>query len=103
MQTTRRNVTRVITKMQQRVQRRIGNENYIAATTTIATGWTTTRDKLLTPESRNTVTSVTPLNVNLGAIYKHLTTKKLKATHKKLSDAAQLKLLRRRKLPNQLF
>jgi hypothetical protein len=77
--------------MQQRVQRSIGDENYIAATTTIATGWTTTRDKLLAPESRNTVTSVTPLYVNLGAIDKHL--------NQKRRPNAQLMLLRRRELP----
>jgi hypothetical protein len=72
MQTTRGYVTRVIPQVQQSVQRRIGNENYIAATTTIATRWTTTRDKLLAPESRNTVTAVTPLNMNLGPIDEHL-------------------------------
>jgi hypothetical protein len=71
VQTPVSNVTRVIAKVQERVQRRIGNDVDIAATTTIATRWTTTGPKLLTPESSNSVTSVTPLDVNLGAINKH--------------------------------
>jgi hypothetical protein len=58
--------------VQQRVQRSVSNENDVAAATTIAARWTTTRHKLLAPESRNTVTSVTPMHVNLGAINKHL-------------------------------
>ncbi len=72
MRSTLGDVPRVITQVQQCVQRSIGNYNDVAAATTIATRWTTTRYKLLAPESCNTVTSVTPLNVNLGAINKHL-------------------------------
>ena len=71
MQTTVGNVARVVAQMQQRVQRSIRDEKHIATTTTISTGWTTTRHKLLAPESRNTVTSVSPLHMNLGAIDKH--------------------------------
>jgi hypothetical protein len=71
VQTAVGNVTRVITKVQQRVQRRVGYDVNIATATTVATRWTTTGHKLLTPESSNTVTSVTPLHVNLGAINKH--------------------------------
>jgi hypothetical protein len=90
--------------MQQRIQRCISNENHITATTAIATRWTTARHKLLTPERCNTVTSVTPCNVNLGSINEHF---KIKATRKskrrkKLSDAAQVMLLRRRELLRQL-
>jgi hypothetical protein len=62
--------------MQQRVERRIGNENHIAPTTAVAARWTTTRDKLLTPERRNTVTSITPRDVNFGAINEHLNQKR---------------------------
>jgi hypothetical protein len=58
--------------MQQRVERRVRDYINIAATATIATRWTTTGHKLLTPESSNSVTSVTPLNVNPGPIDKHL-------------------------------
>jgi hypothetical protein len=71
VQTALRNVLRVITEMEQRVERRIRENNYIAAASTIATRWTTTRDKLFAPESCNTVTSVSPLYVNLGAINEH--------------------------------
>lgn len=85
VQSARRNVARVITEMQQRVERRISDENHIAATTTIATRWTTTRDKLLTPESCNAVTSVAPLHVNLGPIDKHLKNQK----RRRAGDAAQ--------------
>ena len=73
-------VQRVIAQVQQRVQRPISYENDVAAATTIAARWTTARHKLLAPESRNTVTSVTPLYVNLGAINKH---PKLKTTPKR--------------------
>jgi len=72
MQTTVGNVTRVVAEVQQRVQRRIGNDVDIAATTAIATRWTTTGHKLLAPESSNAVTSVTPLHVNLGPVNEHL-------------------------------
>src|ERR1041384_1169904 len=71
MQTALRNVLRVITKMQQRVERRIRQNNHIAAASTIAARRTTARDKLFAPESCNTVTSVSPLYVNLGAINEH--------------------------------
>jgi hypothetical protein len=71
MQTAVGNVTRVIAQVQERVQRRISNEINIAATTTIATRWSTAGHKLLTPEGSNSVTSVTPRDVNLGAINKH--------------------------------
>ena len=72
MRTALGNVLRVIAQVQQRVQRAISYKDNIAAATAIASRWTTTRHKLLAPESRNTVTSVTPLHVNLGAINKHL-------------------------------
>src|ERR1044072_3624463 len=71
MQTALRLVKRVITKMQQRVERSIRQQNHIAAATAVSTRWTTTRDKLFAPESCNTVTSVSPLYVNLGAINEH--------------------------------
>src|ERR1044072_3834044 len=71
MQTTLRGVLRVITKVQQGVERRIRQQDYIAAAPAVTTRWTTTRDKLFAPESCNTVTSVSPLHVNLGAINKH--------------------------------
>src|SRR6185295_1673814 len=64
-------VLRVITKMQQRVERCVRQNDYVAAASTIAARWTTTRDKLFSPESCNTVTSVSPLYVNLGAINEH--------------------------------
>jgi len=88
-------VLRVIAEVQQRVQRCISNQDNITAATTIATRWTTTRHKLLAPESRNAVTSVTPLHVNLGAINKH---RKLKTTPRRA-----LLLLRRRELFPKLF
>jgi len=71
MQTALRGVVRVITKVQQRVERIIGQHDYIAAAPAITAGWTTARDKLFAPESCNTVTSVSPLYVNLGAIDEH--------------------------------
>src|SRR6185436_2440072 len=71
MQTTLRRVLWVITKVQQRVERTIRQQDHIAAATTISTRGTTTRDKLFAPESRNTVTSVSPLHMNLGAINEH--------------------------------
>src|ERR1051325_7564397 len=85
----------VVTQMQQRIERRVCQQDYVATASTIAAGWTTTRHKLLTPESRYAVTSVTPLHVNLGAINKH---PKLKAT-----PGAQSLLLGRRELARTLF
>src|ERR1044072_4595245 len=71
VQTARRNVTRVVTQVQQRIQRCIRDEDHVAAASAVSTRWTTAWHKLLAPESRNAVTSVTPLHVNLGAINKH--------------------------------
>jgi hypothetical protein len=94
MRTALGNVLRVITQMQERVQRGIGDEHDVAAATAIAARWSTTRHKLLAPESCNAVTAVTALNMNLGAIDKHL---KLKATPRR----AALRL-RRRELARNL-
>jgi len=95
VQTARRDVARVVTQVQQRVQRSIRNEDHVPAASTISARWTTARHKLLAPESRNAVTSVTPLHVNLGAINKH---RKLKTTPRRA-----LLLLRRRELFQKLF
>src|ERR1044072_9663174 len=76
MQTALRDVLRVITKVQQRVERRIRQHDHIAAAPTISARWTTTRDKLFAPESCNTVTSVSPLYMNLGGINEHLKNRK---------------------------
>jgi hypothetical protein len=65
-------VARVVTEMKQRVERTVGYEDDVAAAPAIAAGWPATRHKLFAPESSNAVTSVTPLNVDLGAINKHL-------------------------------
>src|SRR5262245_25391129 len=43
MQTTVRDVARVVTQVQQRVQRSIRDEDHIAAATTISARWTTAR------------------------------------------------------------
>ena len=90
MQTALADVARVITKVQQRVQRSISLQEHITTATTISARWTTAGHKLLAPESRNTVTAVTPLHVNLDAINKH---PKLKTT-----PGRALLLLRRREL-----
>ena len=95
MQTTLRNVARVVAQVQQRVQRSIRDENHIAAAPTISARWTTAGHKLLAPESCNTVTSVSPLHMNLGAINKQ---PKLKTTPRRA-----LLLLRRRELFPKLF
>jgi hypothetical protein len=71
MQATLGYVARVITQVQQRVQRSIRDEDHIATASPISARWTTAGHKLLAPESCNAVTSVTPLYVNLGAINKH--------------------------------
>src|SRR6185437_2099199 len=80
VQTTLGDVAGVVTQMQQCVQRSIRDEDLIAATAAVSARWTTAGHKLLAPESRNTVTSVSPLHMNLGAINKHL---KLKTTPKR--------------------
>src|SRR5690349_7048242 len=95
METALRDVARVVTQMQQRVQRSIGDEDHVATATTISARRTTAGHKLLAPESCNAVTSVTPLHMNLGAINKH---PKLKTTPKR-----SLLLLRRRELFHKLF
>ena len=71
MKAALRGVVRVISKVQQRVERIVGQQDYVAAPPAITTRRTTARDKLFAPESCNTVTSVPPLYVNLGAIDEH--------------------------------
>ena len=61
-------VLRVITQMEQRIQGFIGLKENIPATTTVAAGWTTTRDKLFATKSRDTVAPVAAPNANLCAI-----------------------------------
>jgi hypothetical protein len=79
-------VARVVTEMKQRVERSVGHQGHVAAASAIAAGWPATGYKLFAPESSNAVTSVTPLNMDLGAIDKHL---KLKTTPGRASWAAQ--------------
>src|SRR5690242_7115923 len=95
VQTTRSDVTRVVTQVQQRVQRSIGNENDVGAAAAVAARWTTTGHKLLTAESSNSVTSVTTVNVNPGPVNEHLNQANQIATIKqtrrpaRMCDAAQ--------------
>jgi hypothetical protein len=72
MQSTIGDVARVIAEMQQGIERRIRDYKYISTAAPITSRRTTTRHKLLPPESSNSVTTITPLNVNLNAINKHL-------------------------------
>jgi hypothetical protein len=81
--------------VEQRIERTVRYQINVAAAATVSARWTTARHKLLAPESRNAVTSVTPLHVNLGAINKH---RKLKTTPRRA-----LLLLRRRELFPKLF
>src|SRR5690242_7990998 len=79
MQTTRGNVAWVVTQVQQRVERRIGDENHVAPAAAVAARGPTARHKLLTPESSNAVTSVASLDVNLRPINEHLNQAKQKS------------------------
>jgi hypothetical protein len=65
-------VARVVTEVQQRVERSVSHQDHVAAAPAIASGWPATWHKLFAPESSNAVTSVSPLHVDLGAIDKHL-------------------------------
>src|SRR5262245_199949 len=77
MRAALRNVARVVAKVQQRIERTVSYEINVPAASTVSSGWTTARNKLLTSKSGDTVTTVAPLNVNLRAVDKHL---KLKTT-----------------------
>jgi hypothetical protein len=72
MRATLTNVARVVTQVQQRVERTIRYDENVAAASAITTGWTTARYKLFASKSRDAVTTITSLHVNLRTVDKHL-------------------------------
>ena len=70
-------VQRVVTKVQQCVQRFIGLQPHVTPFAAVATGGTATGHEFLAPESSNAVTAVAALHANFGSINKH---RKSKAT-----------------------
>jgi hypothetical protein len=71
MQTAPGNVSRVITKMQKRIQRTVRYNEYVATSAAIATRRPASRNKLFTSKGGHSVTTISPLNVNLCPINKH--------------------------------
>jgi hypothetical protein len=72
MKSTVSDMTWVVAQVQECVESRIGYNKNVSTAATITTGWSTPGNKLFTSECGNTIASVSPLNVNLGAINKHL-------------------------------
>jgi hypothetical protein len=71
VQTAISNMSRVIPKVQQRIQRGFSHDEYVAAPATIATRGAALRHKLFTSEGSYPVTSIAPFNMNLCPINKH--------------------------------
>src|SRR6185295_783162 len=65
-------MSRVVSQMKQRIQRKICDENNVSTASTISSRRTTPGNELLTPESSNSVSTIASLDMNLGAINKHL-------------------------------
>src|SRR5438132_5113148 len=90
MHSAARDVQRVVTKMQQRVQRLVRLKPHIATAATFATGGTTAGNKLLAPKRRDSVATVASLHSNFGAINEH---GKSKATPTALQKPAGVALI----------
>jgi hypothetical protein len=71
METATGNVSRVITKVQKRIQRTVSYNKYVATSAAIATRRAASRNKLFTSKGSHSVTAISPLNVNLCPIDKH--------------------------------
>jgi hypothetical protein len=71
MQTATRNVQRVVTEMQQRIQRRISQDPDVAAPASIAARGSAARDEFLAAKGSHAVTAVTSLYANFYAIDEH--------------------------------
>jgi hypothetical protein len=65
------NVFRVITKMQERVERRIRHYPNVAAAAAFTAGWTAAGDKLLPSKRGDAISSMATLNPNFCAINEH--------------------------------
>jgi len=65
MQAAAGNVSRVITKVQKSIKRTIRYEEYVTASTAIATGRPTSRNELFTSEGSYSIPTISPLKVNL--------------------------------------
>jgi hypothetical protein len=70
--TSLRNVFRVVTEVQQSIERLVGYKPNIATSSAVSTGWTTTRHKLLSTKSCNSITAMATFDTNFCAINKHL-------------------------------
>src|SRR5258708_7240506 len=71
VQTAAGDVQRVVTKVQQRIQRRVTDEPNVATAASVTARRSTARDKLFAPESSHAVAAVASLDPNLYAIDEH--------------------------------
>ena len=71
MHSASRDMQRVVTKMQQRVQRLVRLQPHVPAAATFATGGTTAGNKLLAPKRSDSVATVASLHSNFCAINEH--------------------------------
>jgi hypothetical protein len=73
-------VFRVISQMQQRVERRIGDNPDVATASTLTARWSTAGNKLLPTKCRYAITAPATLDTNFRPINKHSLNIKSKAT-----------------------
>jgi hypothetical protein len=69
----------VIPQMQQGIEGAIGNDPDIAASSTVTTRRTASRNKLFSPKSSYAVAAAAAFYPNLGAINKHINRKRRRA------------------------
>ena len=62
----------MILEMQERIQRRIPNDDYPATIPTISTIWSTLRCSFLTTETYTTISTTTGFNKYSGCIYQEI-------------------------------
>src|SRR5258706_1652922 len=70
VQTATGNMQRVITQVQERIQRRVPHDPHVTAATSVTSRGTAAGHKLFAPKGGHTVAAVTTLDANLDAIDK---------------------------------
>ena len=71
MHSASRDMQRIVTKVQQRVQRLVRFQPHVATAATFATGGTTAGNKLLAPKRSDSVATMASLHLDFCAINEH--------------------------------
>jgi hypothetical protein len=71
MQAARGNVQGVVTQVQERVQRLVGDQPNVPTAASVTTGWAAAGNELLSPKGGHSIAAVATLNPDFYAIDEH--------------------------------